>query len=88
MERHGGSAKGTRAEKVWDRSEYQHGQGFLAFIAMVINCAMEIQVKSERIKMLLDTARRFLNVGDISGEDLDVTLRGGFAPTQTSASGL
>ena len=61
-------------------------KGFLAFIAMVINCAVEIQRKSERIKMVLDAARRFLNVGDISGEDLDTALREGFAPTQTVGS--
>ena len=60
---------------------------FLAFIAMVINCAVEIQSKSERIKMILDAATRFLDVADISGEDLDDTLREGFAPsTQTNVS--
>ncbi|XP_044062409.1 uncharacterized protein LOC122880942 [Siniperca chuatsi] len=61
---------------------------FLAFIAMVINCAAEIKGKSERIKMVLDAARRFLNVVDTSGEDLDVTLREGVAPTQTMGSGI
>ena len=54
---------------------------FLAFIAMVINCAVEITGKSERIKMILDAARRFLKVDDVSGEDLDNVLREGFTPT-------
>ena len=54
---------------------------FLAFIAMVINCAVEIQSKSERITMILHAARKFLDVVDISGEDLDDTLREGFAPS-------
>ena len=58
---------------------------FLAFIAMVINCAVEMQGKSERIKMVLEAARRFLNIGDITGEDLDNTLRGGFG-SQTNVS--
>lgn len=48
---------------------------FLAFIAMVINCAIEISRKSERIKMVLEAARRFLNVVDVTGEDLDTVLR-------------
>ena len=48
---------------------------FLAFIAMVINCAVEIQRKSERIKMVLAAAKRFLNVMDVTGEDLDSLLR-------------
>ena len=60
----------------WDK------KGFLAFIAMVLNCAMEIPRKSERIKMVLDAAKRFLNVGEISGEELDDMLRGGCAPPQ------
>lgn len=46
---------------------------------MVINSAVEIHRKSERIKMVLDAARGFLNAVDISGED--VTLREGFAQT-------
>ena len=60
---------------------------FLAFIAMVINCAADIKTKSEIIKMVLDAAKRFLNVVDVTGEDLDNTLREGFASTQTSGSG-
>ena len=60
---------------------------FLAFIAMVVNCAMEIKGKTERIKMILDAARRFLKIEDISGEDLDNLLREGFAPTQDAGSG-
>ena len=59
---------------------------FLAFIAMVINCAVDIQSKTERIKMILDAATRFLDIVDISGEDLDDTLRGGLASTQTKVS--
>ena len=57
---------------------------FLAFIAMVINCAVEMQGKSERIQMILDAARTFLNIVDISGEDLDSKLSEGFALTQTT----
>ena len=60
---------------------------FLAFIAMVINCAVEMQGKSERIKMVLEAARRFLNIEDISGEDIDCTLREGSALAQANGSG-
>ena len=38
--------------------------------------------------MVLDAARRYLSVIDISGEDLDVTLLEGFASTQAIESGL
>ena len=41
-----------------------------------------------RIKTVLDAARRYLNIVDISGEDLDVTLQEGFASTQPIRSGL
>ena len=50
---------------------------------MVVNCAVEIKGKSERIKMVLDAARRFLDIVDISGEELDNTLRKEFIPSQT-----
>ena len=59
---------------------------FLAFIAMVINCAVDISRKTERIKMVLDAARRFLNIVDISGEDLNEILTEEFAPTPTEMS--
>lgn len=58
---------------------------FLALTAMVINCSAEIRGKLERINMVLDAARRFLNAVDIFGENLDATLREGFALTQTLA---
>lgn len=54
-------------------------KSFLAFIAMVVNCAVEVEGKSERIKMVLDAAKRFLKIDNITGEDLDSTLREGFA---------
>ena len=56
---------------------------FLAFIAMVINCAVEISRKTERITMVLEAARRFLNVVDVTGEDLDAVLREGVTAAQT-----
>lgn len=40
---------------------------------MVNNCAVEILGRSERIKMVLDAARRFLKVVDVSGQDRDYT---------------
>ena len=68
-----------------ERGIYMDRKKFLAFIAMVINCALEIQGKSERIKMILDAAKRFLDVHDVSGEDLDNVLRDGFTATQTGS---
>ena len=59
---------------------------FLAFIAMVINCAADIKTKSERIKMVLVAAKTFLNVVDVSGEELDNTLREGVLSSQASGS--
>ena len=37
-----------------------------------------MQGKSERIKMVLEAARIFLNIMDVTGEDLDYTLEGSF----------
>ena len=77
-----------REEAERHTSIFMDRKRFLAFIAMVINCAVEIEGKSERIKMVLDAARRFLDVVDVSGEDLDNTLREGFTSTQTSGSAV
>ena len=86
-----GSTSGTETahaerESKSDNSFTMDKRQFLAFIAMVINCAAEIKTKSERIKMVLDAARRFLGVENVSGEDLDSTLREGFS-TQASGTG-
>lgn len=37
--------------------------------------------------MLLEAGRKFLDIVDISGEDLDITVREGFVTTQTVGSG-
>lgn len=47
---------------------------FSEFVLTVINCAVELQGKSEIINMVLDNAKGFLKV-----EDLDHTLYEGFA---------
>ena len=57
---------------------------FLAFIARVMSCAFEVQDKAGRIKMILDAAKTFLNIVDISGEDLDSKLSEGDRLTQTN----
>ena len=44
----------------------------------------EVQDKAGRITIILDAARTFLNIVDISGEDLDSRLSEGFALTQTT----
>ena len=40
---------------------------FLAFIAMVLNCASEIETKSERIKMVVHAAKEILGIFDVTG---------------------
>ena len=55
---------------------------------MVINCAVDIQSKSERIKMVLEAARRYLDVLDVTGEDLDNILREGVVSSQALGAGV
>ena len=38
--------------------------------------------------MVLGAARRFLNIVDMSGEELDITLMEGFSPTLATGSEL
>ena len=73
-------------EKTNDKNIIMDKRQFLAFISMVINCAADIKTKSERIKMVLYAAKVFLKIEDVSGEELDSTLREGFSATQPSVS--
>lgn len=59
-----------------NQNSCMHKKQFLAFIAIVVNCLVEIKSKSEIMKMVLDAASRFLDFVDILGEEIDVTLRG------------
>lgn len=79
----GGSNKSTR-EQVGERADWfilLEKDRVLAFIAMVVNCGMEVKKKSERIGMVIDAAPRFLDIGDVAGEDLQSILRDGVTPT-------
>ena len=49
---------------------------------------LQYKGKLERIKMVLDAARRYLNVVDISGEDLEITLTEGRICINSVKSGL
>ena len=51
---------------------------FLAFIAMVLNCASEIETKSEKIKMVVDAARGILGIFDVKGDEIQEILEEGF----------
>ena len=83
-----GAGKNTEENtKREDQTICMDKRQFLAFIAMVVNCAVEMKGKSERIMMVLDAARRFLKIEDISGGDIDRILRDGFAPTQAGVPG-
>ena len=77
-----------RKRNMSDQNICMDKKRFLAFIAMVINCAVDIQTKTDRIKMVLEAARRFLDVIDVTGEDLDITLREEFTPSQASGTGM
>ena len=39
----------------------------LAFLAMMINCAAEVEKKSERIEIIVDAVRKFWDVEGITG---------------------
>ena len=51
---------------------------FLAFIAMVLNCASEIQTKSERIKMVVHAAKEIWGIFDVKGDEIQENLEKGF----------
>ena len=81
--------KGGEMKEIEDKKEKDGGMWmdkgqFLAFIARVMSCAFEVQDKAGRITMILDAVRTFLNIVDISGEDLDSKLSEGVALTRTN----
>ena len=56
---------------------------FLAFLAMVIYCAAEAERKSERIEIVVDAARKFFDIEEITGENVQGLLREAFRPSQS-----
>ena len=48
------------------------GEGFLEFIVMVLNCASEIETKSERIKMVVHAD--ILGIFDVKGDEIQGIL--------------
>ena len=55
---------------------------FWAFIAMVINCACEIETKSEKIKMVVHTDKEILGIFDVQGDEIQGILEKGFGGNQ------
>ena len=51
--------------------------GFLAFIPMVINCTAGMEHKSQKIKVVVTAAERYLGVQDFKSEKLQGVLTGG-----------
>ena len=49
--------------------------GFLAFIAMVMNCTVQMERKSQNIAMVVAEAEKFWGVIDFSAEELQGVLR-------------
>ena len=80
-----GEMKEIEDNKEKDEGMWKDKEQVLAFIAMVISCADKVQNKEERIKMILDAAKTFLNIADLdfSGEDLESKLNEGLTLTQS-----
>ena len=68
--------KSDRESLIMDRRR------FLAFIAMVINCASEIETKSEKIKIVVHTAKEILGIFDVEGDEMQGILEKGFGGNQ------
>ena len=56
--------------------------GFLAFIAMVINCTAGIERKSQKIEVVVAAAERYMGVQDLTSEELQGVLSGGVTSFQ------
>ena len=56
---------------------------FLAFIAMVINCASEIETKSRLMIKIVDAAKAILGITDVKGDDMQGILEKGFGGSRT-----
>ena len=50
--------------------------GFLAFIAMVINCTAGMDQKSQKIEVVVAAAEKYLGVRDLTAEELQDVLSG------------
>ena len=56
--------------------------GFLAFIAMVINCTAEMESKLQKIYVVVEVTGRYLGIRDLTPEELQRGLSGGVPSSQ------
>lgn len=61
---------------------------FVAFLAEVINCSAQTQSRTDRIRIIIRAAKKYLDVGEITVEMINETLTAGLQDTQSSCTGL
>lgn len=47
---------------------------FVAFLAEVINCSAQTQSRTERIKIIIKAAQKYLNLGELPVDAINETL--------------
>lgn len=60
---------------------------FVTFLAEIINCSAQTQSRTERIKIIIRAAEKYLDVGELSVELINETLNAGIQDTQSSCAG-
>lgn len=59
----------------------------MAFLAKIINCSAETQSRTERIKIIIRAAEKYLDVGEITTELLNDALTAGIQDTKSPSTG-
>jgi len=57
---------------------------FVAFLAEVVNCSAQTQSRTERIKIIIKAAQKYLNLGELTVDAINETLIAGIQETQTT----
>lgn len=57
---------------------------FVAFLAEVVNCSAQTHSRTERIKIIIKAARKYLNLGELTVDAINETLLAGTQETQSS----
>ena len=61
---------------------------FVAFLAEVIYCSAQTQSRTERIKMIMKAAQRYIGMGEVTLDEIDDVLTAVVQDTQSSCGGL
>lgn len=75
------------SQRVNDKTMLTDKMSFIAFMAEVINCSAQTESRTERIRIILRAAGKYLDVEEVTVEQIHEKLKVQISNTQTACGG-